>query len=143
MFLHKPVHSILLENGESELLEEMKYKWVDNRGPKHQEEFYKHETDKHMTCYSTLKPSCNTEWSLEDITINYFKTVLEVFNKLPTYDFLAKHGITPSIRRKYKLADIKSALSNEFGFEPTLHCNGGGNKLHEVWYYFHLQGPLV
>ncbi|TIC21883.1 hypothetical protein E3Q12_03078 [Wallemia mellicola] len=131
-----------LTAGETELYNEMNEFWLDNRG--HNDYFWQHEYNKHGTCYSTLKPSCRTDNGTSvNVLVDYFKKIVETYKGLPTYRFLEKKGIVPSSTRKYKFADIKRALKEEFGHEPTIHCDGGGDKIHEVWYSYNLVGPLL
>ncbi|TIB14288.1 hypothetical protein E3P89_00959 [Wallemia ichthyophaga] len=132
--------------GETDLYQAMSTVWLDNRG--HNEHFWQHEWNKHGSCYSTLKPACQADSSESgsenvDTMIDYFSRILNTYNRFPTYEFLANRGITPSSTHTYKLADIKHALKEAFGYAPTIKCDGGGNKVHEVWYSFNLEGPLV
>lgn len=145
MQLHN-ITSSLLAAGETDLYQAMSTVWLDNRG--HNEHFWQHEWNKHGSCYSTLKPACQADSSESgsenvDTMIDYFSRILNTYNRFPTYEFLANRGITPSSTHTYKLADIKHALKEAFGYAPTIKCDGGGNKVHEVWYSFNLEGPLV
>ncbi|TIB71744.1 hypothetical protein E3Q23_03668 [Wallemia mellicola] len=141
MMLHN-ISTSILAAGETELYNEMNEFWLDNRG--HNDYFWQHEYNKHGTCYSTLKPSCRTDNGTSvNVLVDYFKKIVETYKGLPTYRFLEKEGIVPSSTRKYKFADIKRALKEEFGHEPTIHCDGGGDKIHEVWYSYNLVGPLL
>lgn len=112
MELHN-ISSSILASGERELYNEMNAFWLDNRG--HNDYFWQHEWNKHGTCYSTLKPACRTDGGGSvAVLVDYFKRIVETYKELPTYEFLARSGITPSNTRKYKLADIKQALKEAF-----------------------------
>lgn len=118
-----------------------------------------HEYSKHATCFSTFAPSC---FSAEDLSrhsdvLHYFAASAHFFKKLPTYDWLAAKSITPSNTTRYTLADIQSVLAARHGAKPYIGCSGpryneteagrgsrdnGRTVLTEVWYYYHVYGPV-
>jgi hypothetical protein len=80
---------------------------------------FKHEWASHGTCYSTLKPSCprGTE------AVLYFQRVVELSKQLPTYDWLAQQGITPSETRTHTLSELLNALKEASGVRCMLSCS--------------------
>jgi hypothetical protein len=85
---------------------------------------FKHEWAAHGTCYSTLKPNClprgsprGTEAAL------FFQRVVELFKQLPTYQWLAQQGITPSQTRTHTLDEVLDALKASSGVRCMLSCS--------------------
>jgi ribonuclease T2 len=73
------------------------------------------EWEKHGTCYSTLRPSCLPPDSPEGAeAVAYFQQVVALFRTLPTYDWLASQGITPSTQ-ELPLSQVISALKAASG----------------------------
>lgn len=69
------------------------------------------------------------------------------YKRLPTYDWLADAGITPSNTTNYTLTDLTWALSKRYGAPPYLGCtgpklNGSGMVFDEVWYYSNVSFPF-
>ena len=60
---------------------------------------------------------------------------------LPTYDFLAQAGITPSTSTTYSLSTLTDALKNATGVTPALNC--AGSSLSSIQWYFNLKGSLI
>ena len=60
---------------------------------------------------------------------------MNLYQKLPTFDWLSAGGVTPSSTKKYTREDITNALraSSAFGFEVGLECKSG--VLNQVNYY--------
>ena len=50
-----------------------------------------HEWSKHGTCYSTLSPSCYTNYQAEDELVDFLNTTITLFKDLPTYQVFVKH----------------------------------------------------
>lgn len=72
---------------------------------------FQHEWSTHGTCYSTLNTSClppNSPPGAEAVA--FFQRVVALFQKLPTYDWLASQGITPSSTETYTLSQLTDAL---------------------------------
>ena len=82
---------------------------------------FKHEWSSHGTCYSTLKPRCLPRGSPRGTeAVYFFKRVVELFKQLPTYDWLAQSGITPSRTRTYTLSEVLDALKQASGVRCML-----------------------
>jgi ribonuclease T2 len=77
---------------------------------------------------------------------------------LPTYTWLANHGITPSASATHTLSSLTSALKSESGvrrpsnnyvlptypfpqFYPALECQG--HNLDSISWYFNLKGSAI
>ena len=45
-----------------------------------------HEWNKHGTCYSTLNPTCYTDYQPQDEVIDFFNQTITLFQTLPTYE---------------------------------------------------------
>ena len=122
-------------------------------------ELWAHEFSKHATCFSTFAPSCFSTEALKDHTdlLTYYSVAAEYFNRLPTYDWLAAKSIKPSNSTLYTLSDIQSTLAAKHGAKPYIGCSGprynetaagkgsldnGRTVLTEVWYYYHVYGPV-
>lgn len=86
-----------------------------------------------------------------------FATTLVYYNTLPTWDWLAAKGITPSNSISYTLYDVQVAQVDAFGAVPFVRCagpsfnetlaganstNNGYTELSEVWYYYHTLGRV-
>lgn len=127
--------------GMDELLKQMKYSWK-NMGHD-DEELWLHEFNKHGTCMSTVNPSCYAaDADKYQYVGDFFKSVVDLQDTLPTFKFLADAGISPSLEKKYKLSDIEAALSKHVrGSTVRLGCKG--DALLEVWYYFKLRGSVA
>ena len=87
--------------------------------------------------------------------VDFFETAIGYFLKFPTFDWLSKHGITPSNTTTYTLADVEGALTAESLAIPYVGCSGarynetaagkgsldnGRTSVSEVWYYMHTYG---
>lgn len=135
------VTSIIGEHS-PELLEEMKVVWKDYKG--HDEYLWKHEYNKHGTCYSTLKPSCygTDAAKANQYVFDFFNVSMNLFKELPTYEWLAEAGIQPSTTKTYTKDEILKVLREKSGAEPYIKCDYN-NAFQEVWYFHHLKGSLV
>jgi hypothetical protein len=82
---------------------------------------FKHEWAFHGTCYSTLKPGCLPRGSPRGTeAVYFFQRVVELFKQLPTYDWLAQQGITPSQTRTRPLSEYINALKESSGVRCML-----------------------
>lgn len=117
----------------------MKTYWTSNVDS--EENFWKHEWDKHGTCISTLDPDCYTDYKPTEEVPDYFSKAVDLFKSLPTYDWLKAAGIPPSESQTYSLSEIQSALSAKHGASVYLGCTDDGS-LDEVWYFFNVRGSL-
>jgi ribonuclease T2 len=132
--------SSIIEAHNPELLKEMQVYWKDYKG--HDEYLWKHEYNKHGTCYSTLKPSCYGESKEHKHVFDFFNVTMNLYRQLPTYEWLAEAGILPSYTKIYTREEILSVLKEKSGAEPYIRCDYE-NAFQEVWYFHHLHGSLV
>lgn len=140
--------------GKYDLLAYMNKYWV-NQGASN-EAFWAHEFSKHATCYSTFDVPCyGPKYVDHQEVIEFYETAIMYYKRNPTYDWLAKHGITPSNSTTYTLSDIQNALTTEYGAVPYIGCSGpkyntteaganstdsGRTNIDELWYYQHVYG---
>ncbi|KAI8981149.1 ribonuclease T2 [Trametes punicea] len=134
------IAGLLTEQGASDTLAFMQEYWVDIDGQN--EEFWEHEWSTHGTCYSTLEPSCLPSGSPKGAeAVAFFQTVVKLFKTLPTYDFLAQAGITPTTSKTFTLSTLTNALKDATGVTPALNCDG--STLNEIEWYFNVKGSLI
>ncbi|KAI0298170.1 ribonuclease T2-like protein [Multifurca ochricompacta] len=134
------IAGLLTSQGANDTLAFMRRFWVDIDGQ--DERFWEHEWSTHGTCYSTLQTSCLPSGSPQGAeAVAYFQQVVALFKTLPTYNWLASHGITPSTTQTYTLAQLTSALKAASGFAPALGCSG--SAINQISWYFHLSGSLL
>jgi ribonuclease T2 len=82
---------------------------------------FKHEWSKHGTCLSTLQPTCLPGGSPKGAeAVIFYQRVVELFKKLPTYEWLALHDILPSETQTYTLSELTDALKAESGVRRIL-----------------------
>ncbi|SPO24557.1 related to Ribonuclease Trv [Ustilago trichophora] len=107
--------------------------------------FLSHEYNKHGTCYTTMRPSCQPQlpWiSQPDFAVlNYFRQIAHKFQERPTYNFLESAGILPSATKNYTLAEIQSTLKNFHGATPFVGCNKKG-EMNEFWYFWNVRSTV-
>ncbi|KZZ91748.1 Ribonuclease Trv [Moelleriella libera RCEF 2490] len=132
------IGNILSEAGATNTLAYMKKYWKDYKGD--DERFWRHEWGKHGTCISTLSPSCYHRYQAKQEVVDFFQKTVELFRRLPTYQWLAEAGITPSNTKTYSLSQIQRVLTRRHGAEVTLNCKG--KALKEVWYHYNVKGSL-
>jgi len=114
--------------------------WVNNRFQT--EQFWEHEWMSHGTCYNTLQPSCLPSGSPQGAeAVAYFQRVVGLFQQLPTYQWLASAGITPSYQQTYDIDSVISALKAASGVTPAIECSRGA--LQQISYYFYIKGSLL
>ncbi|KAI0715035.1 ribonuclease T2 [Earliella scabrosa] len=134
------IADLLSAQGASDTLAFMRDFWVDING--RDEQFWAHEWSTHGTCYSTLKTSCLASGSPRGAeAVAFFNTVVKLFKTLPTYNWLAAAGITPSTSKTYTLSTLTSALKSASGVTPALNCNGA--TLNAIEWYFNLKGSVI
>ena len=113
--------------------------WKDYKG--NDESFWEHEWAKHGTCISTLNPDCYTDHQATEEVVDYFQKAVDLFQSLPSYNWLAAAGITPTTTKTYTTAQIQSALqAKRPGVSVTLGCKS--SALNEIWYHYDVRGPL-
>lgn len=132
------IEDILSSAGASDVLDYMKKYWKDYKGD--DETFWQHEWGKHGTCISSLDPKCYGGYKSQEEAVDFFTRTVSLFKTLPTYDWLADAGITPSYSKSYSLSQIQSVLSKQHGAKVTLRCKG--KVLNEVWYHYNVRGSL-
>lgn len=108
-------------------------------------DFREHEYNKHGTCYTTMRPSCQPTlpWiSQPDYAVlNYFRQIAHKFQERPTYNYLKDAGIVPTTSKNYTLTEIQSALKQRHGATPFVGCNKKG-ELNEFWFYWVVRGQV-
>lgn len=139
---YKNIAELLESQGASSTLEFMQQYWLNNHGTN--ERFWEHEWATHGTCYSTLDVSCLPSDSPTGAeAVAYFETVVKVFKTLPTYDWLAEAGITPSSSETHTLSSLLSALETASGgYTPALTCSRS-HTLSSISWYFNLKGSVI
>lgn len=91
---------------------------------------------------STLRPKCYKHYSHAEELIDFLKTTVEIYQSLPTFQFLEACGIVPSNDATYALADVEGCLQEaDKGYLPHIGCSPVG-ELNEVWYYFYGRGRI-
>ncbi|KAG1754930.1 ribonuclease T2 [Suillus paluster] len=135
------ITGLLESQGASSTLDYMQQYWLNYNG--NDEELWEHEWATHGTCYSTLDVDClssNSPVGAEAVA--FFETVVNLFQTLPTYDWLADAGITPSSSETYTLSSLLSALeAASGGYTPALGCSG--STLNSISWYFNLKGSVI
>jgi ribonuclease T2 len=132
------ITAILQSFGKTDLLAYMNTYWKDYQG--NDESFWEHEWGKHGTCISTLNTNCYTTYQPQQEVVDFFQTTVDLFKGLDSYAFLAAAGIIPSTTLTYTRAQIYSALSAAYGFEPAIECSSGA--LDEIYYYYNVLGSI-
>lgn len=134
------ISDILTSFGKTDLLSYMQDYWVDINGQ--DETFWEHEWGKHGTCVNTIDPSCYNDYTPTQEVPDFFQKTVDLFKGLPSYQWLADAGITPSTTKTYTSAAIQAALSkNHGGKQVTLGCKSGA--LDEIWYHYNVAGSVV
>ncbi|KAJ7698495.1 RNase Gf29 [Mycena olivaceomarginata] len=105
--------------------------WKNDPNDGSDEELWEHEWETHGTCMSPKGAEA----------VAFFETVVRLFQTLPTYEWLANQGITPSSSTTHTLASLTAAIKAEYGFTPSFDCDG--SDLSGASYYFHLIGSVI
>lgn len=136
-----PVAQLLANFGRCDLWQTMSRVWLNSEGAN--EELWKHEYNKHGTCFLTLQKGCFAdEYRQYENAVAYYDKVVLVWQKLPTYDFLQSAGITPTASHQYALQDVQKALAaNHDGKEVYVGCRDGA--ISQIYYYHHLRGSVI
>ncbi|KAI5361631.1 Putative ribonuclease T2 [Septoria linicola] len=133
------ITQILNAAGKQDLVSYMNTYWQSNSGSA--ETFWEHEWSKHGTCISTLDPDCYTSYQPTEEVPDFFQKVVDTFKTLPTYDWLAEAGITPSTSTTYTLSQLQQALAkNHGGKTPYIGCRSGA--VDEAWYFYNVRGSV-
>ncbi|KAJ4398504.1 Ribonuclease T2 precursor (RNase T2) [Didymella pomorum] len=112
----------LQDRGATDILNYMETYWKDYQGK-----------DESFCCY--------TNYRAEDELIDFLNTTITLFKDLPTYQWLANAGITPSSSKTYTNTAITSALKAKFGATPILTCTSG--ELNQIQYAFNVRGSVA
>ncbi|KZF24714.1 ribonuclease T2 [Xylona heveae TC161] len=133
------ISGTLQDFGRQDLLDYMNTYWKDAGGD--DETFWEHEWGKHGTCISTFDTDCYVNYQSKEELVDFLQDTVNLFKTLPTYQWLADAGITPSTSKTYTSAQIQSALESQRDGHPvTLGCSSGA--LDEVWYHFNVKGSV-
>ncbi|KAI6785149.1 Ribonuclease Trv-like protein [Emericellopsis cladophorae] len=150
----EPISKWFEPNGKADLMEYMEKYWpgLDQASWI----LWAHEYSKHATCFSTFQTECyGPNMHVLDDLWDYFETTIAYFRTLPSWGWLATHGIIPSNSTPYTLGNIQEALTQGFGELPFVGCAGpryneteagkgsmdsGRTELNEIWYYYHVFG---
>jgi len=148
------IGTFLIPFGKYDLLAWMNKYWISQTGPN--QDFWAHEFSKHAVAFSTFDVPCyGPKYVEHEDVVDFFETAVGYFLKFPTFDWLSKHGITPSNTTTYTLADVENALTAESLAVPYVGCSGprynetaagkgsldnGRTSVSEVWYYMHTYG---
>lgn len=133
--------AILESFGETELLEKMSKVWKNFNG--NDESLWVHEFNKHGTCMTTIRESCySADTKPNQNIVDFYRKSVELFEELPTYEWLAANGIVPSNEQTYTKQQIEDTLSARFGQPVFIKCNRY-HAIQEVWYFHHLRGSIV
>ncbi|OTA06464.1 hypothetical protein A9Z42_0072310 [Trichoderma parareesei] len=129
----------ILEESDPSTLDFMKIYWKDYQV--NDESFWEHEFGKHGTCISTLEPRCYPNYEPTEEAVDFFRRATTLFQTLPSYDWLAAAGISPSTTATYTLAGIQDALTAHHGQNVVINCAKNG-ELNELWYHYNVRGSV-
>jgi len=89
---------------------------------------------------STFDTQCYPDYSNNAEVPDFFQKTVDLFQTLPTYDWLAAANIYPSTTTQYTLAQFVAALQPMHSAIPYIGCSKG--QVDELWYFYHVQGSL-
>ncbi|KAI8939321.1 hypothetical protein NX059_003111 [Plenodomus lindquistii] len=131
--------SSIISASSPSLLTYMSTYWKDYQG--NDNSFWSHEWSKHGTCISTLNPECYADHIATEEVVDYFQKAVDLFKTLPSYEWLADAGITPSTSKTYTTEQIQAAIqAKRPGVSVTLGCKS--SALNEIWYHYDVRGAL-
>ncbi|KAF2675400.1 ribonuclease T2 [Microthyrium microscopicum] len=134
---YSSISAIMEKFEQQELHQFMQQYWKGNQGD---ESLHQHEWSKHGTCINTLEPKCYDGYVAAQEVVDYFRVAVDLFKQLPTYEWLAKADIVPTLARTYNRDEILAALHLPRGVSAVIGCQGA--ELREVWYFFNVRGSL-
>ena len=79
------ISGILTSFGKTDLLNYMNTYWLNDPDDGSNEELWEHEWATHGTCISTLDTTCYSDYTSMQEVPDFFQTVVDVFQTLPTY----------------------------------------------------------
>lgn len=82
------IASLLTAAGKTDVLSFMETYWLSD--DESDEDFWDHEWETHGTCISTLDPTCYTDYTTGAEAVDFFTTVVGLFQTLPTYTVSSK-----------------------------------------------------
>lgn len=129
------------EFNDPELYGKMEDVWKNFNGD--DESLWVHEWNKHATCIKTLRPTCyGGDFKKDENIYDFFRISMQLYEKYPTFDFLAEKGIVPSLDKTYTKKEIAAALEEKFEGNPVFFKCNRYHALQEIWYYHHVKGPV-
>lgn len=142
------IGTFLAPLGRYDLLAYMRHYWVSQG--QSSGDFWGHEFSKHGTCYSTFDVPCYGPRYVEhEDVVDFFETAVAFYRGLPSWEWLARAGVTPSNSTGYTFSDVQAALARGHGAVPYVACAGerynateagagslddGYTQLSEIWY---------
>ncbi|PVH18446.1 uncharacterized protein CXQ87_001373 [Candidozyma duobushaemuli] len=135
------IKRILTKFDDQELLNKMEKVWKNFNGD--DESLWIHEFNKHATCIKTIRPKCYSDYQTDENVYDFFKISVGLYEKYPTFDFLAQAGIHPSLDATYTKQQIADALNSQFSDKTVYFKCNKYNALQEIWYFHHLKGSLL
>lgn len=73
--------------------------------------------------------------------VTFFNRTVELFQNLPTYEWLKSAGIVPTTTKTYSLAELQAVSKEHTGLEAVWNCRG--HVLNEVWWHFNTVGTIA
>ena len=108
----------LLENaGNTSTLDFMQTYWVSD--DESNEAFWDHEWETHGTCVSTLNPDCYTDYTTGEEAVDFFNTVVTLFQTLPTYDVSLRQFHSQSIGTEISFSGLRTPESRRLHHRHT------------------------
>ncbi|PSK38295.1 hypothetical protein C7M61_002854 [Candidozyma pseudohaemuli] len=135
------IKRILTKFDDQELYNKMEKVWKNFNGD--DESLWIHEFNKHATCIKTIRPKCYSDYQNDENVYDFFKISVGLYEKYPTFDFLAQAGIHPSLDATYTKQQIADALNSQFSDKTVYFKCNKYNALQEIWYFHHLKGSLL
>ncbi|XP_074300945.1 ribonuclease 1-like [Silene latifolia] len=96
--------------------------WPTYTCPQIGRKFWVHEWNKHGTCSKSALGE-----------LKYFKTALNLKNRINILQALARAGIRPDNNKLYSLKSVKRAIARAFGHHPFIGCNHDAQGNSQIW----------
>lgn len=139
----KNVTDIILDEFKDEnLYKKLQNIWKNFNG--RDEDLWLHEYNKHGTCIKTLRPNCYSDknYIKNENVYDFFNISVNLYEKYPTFEFLAEAGIVPSLDQTYTRDEIDKALLSKFGGNKVYFKCNKYQALQEIWYFHHVRGSV-